>query len=129
MKQDKTEMDFHNKTNKRNLKMTFKQRQLVAMGIIAVALAVTTITAVKAQPAPKNAQVLFCQQYRLFAEKQRTLGNRWEYFTAKRMFQACLNSARTKGRKDIGAYMTQHEKNDAEQIPAELQGDRYKTKQ
>jgi len=77
--------------------MTFKQKQLLHLGIIIMALVATTITAVKAQPAPKNAQVLFCQQYRIFAETQRTLGNRWEYFTAKRMFQACLNSARTKG--------------------------------
>ena len=109
--------------------MTFKQRQLVAMGIIAVALAVTTITAVKAQPAPKNAQVLFCQQYRWFAETQRKAGNRWEYITAKRMFQACLNSAKTKGKKGMGAYMNQHERNDAEtqnQIPSELKFDRYR---
>jgi len=115
--------------------MTFKQIQLVKMGLIAVALAVTTITAVKADTIkPQNKAVELvnaCQQYRWFAEIQRNKGRRYEYFIAKRMFMACLNSAKTKGKNSIGRYMSQHERNDAAQtkiipsVPAEMRGNRY----
>jgi len=115
--------------------MTFKQIQLVKMGLIAVALVATTITAVRADTIkPQNKAVILinaCQPYRIFAEKQRRVGNRWEYITAKRFFLACLNSAKTKGRLDMGVYIKQHEKNDAAQarlipsVPAEMRGNRY----
>ena len=79
---------------------------------------------------PKSHEIEFCQQYKAEAQRQRAKGNRWEYTTAKRLFMSCLNTAHNKHwdkgiKKDMGDYMTQHELNDADNIPKELKGNRY----